>query len=163
MRQNEYFIQVLMEFVENKDFASMSEYTQHARVSCLEHSVFVAYVSFLIWNVFRMKEGKRSLIRGALLHDFFLYDWHDKSLGHKWHGFYHPSAALANAKGQFPINLVEADIIKKHMFPLVIYPPKYRQSAIVCIADKICAICEISRIYPNLFCMPEDITKKLDL
>ena len=37
---------------------------------------------------------------------------------------------------------IERDIIKRHMFPLNIRPPKYRESWIVCLADKICAVNE---------------------
>ena len=39
-------------------------------------------------------------------------------------------------------DLIERDIIKKHMFPLNIAFPKYKESLIVCIADKIIALYE---------------------
>ena len=44
-----------------------------------------------------MNVDKRSLIRGALLHDYFLYDWHDKNKPAKFHGFTHPKIAFENA------------------------------------------------------------------
>ena len=81
-----------------------------------------------------------SLITGALLHDYFLYDWHDKEDGHKRpHGFYHPSAALANAERDFEINSRTKNIIKRHMFPLTPIPPVCLEGWVVCIADKICS------------------------
>jgi uncharacterized protein len=36
------------------------------------------------------------------------------------------------------------------MFPLNISPPKYRESVIVCIADKISAVCETLQISNNI-------------
>ncbi len=42
----------------------------------------------------------------------------------------------------FSINKIEEDIILKHMFPLNIDIPKYRESWIVTVADKISASIE---------------------
>ena len=36
----------------------------------------------------------------------------------------------------------EKDIIEKHMFPLTRIPPSFRESAIVCLVDKACAVYE---------------------
>ena len=80
---------------------------------------------------------EKSLVRGALLHDYFLYDWHTG--GDKLHGLHHAARALENAEKDFDLGDIERDIIKRHMFPLNIRPPKYRESWIVCLADKICA------------------------
>ena len=76
------------------------------------------------------------MIRGALLHDYFLYDWHEKGENHRLHGFYHPKRALLNARKHFDLNGIEEDIIIKHMFPLTFPAPKYKESVIVCIVDK---------------------------
>lgn len=42
----------------------------------------------------------------------------------------------------FALNAVERDVIARHMFPLNLTPPRYRESILVCIADKICAVYE---------------------
>jgi len=84
-----------------------------------------------------------SLIRGALLHDYFLYDWHERSRDHRLHGFFHPRRALKNAREDFELTSIESDIILRHMFPLNPVPPKYLESWIVCIADKVCTMREI--------------------
>lgn len=81
-------------------------------------------------------------MRGALLHDYFLYDWHIKDPNRKAHGFSHAAAALQNAERDFALNAVERDVIARHMFPLNLTPPRYRESILVCIADKICAVYE---------------------
>ncbi|RHP26673.1 HD domain-containing protein [Clostridium sp. AM27-31LB] len=104
------------------------------------HSVSVAYMSCYIAEKYNLSVDYYSLITGALLHDYFLYDWHDKEDGHKRpHGFYHPSAALANAERDFEINSRTKNIIKRHMFPLTPIPPVCLEGWVVCIADKICS------------------------
>jgi len=117
-------------------------FVQHGSYSVYDHCVAVAYVSIAIAHALHIKVRLRSLVRGALLHDYFLYDWHKKDKAHKWHGFTHAKRALANAERDFAINDVERDIICKHMFPLNLKPPRYRESCIVCFADKICAVGE---------------------
>ena len=83
--------------------------------------------------------NRKAMIRGALLHDYFLYDWHNPDNGHRLHGFSHPYTSLKNAKRDYSITKWEADIIVKHMFPLTIVPPQTKEAWIVCLADKICA------------------------
>lgn len=120
----------------------MERYIQHGSTSCLKHTIAVAYVSIKIAKFMGIHCKRRDLIRGALLHDYFLYDWHDGEKGRSIHGFTHPYAALANADRDFTLTDTERDIIKKHMFPLTVYPPKCREGWIVCLADKVCSLYE---------------------
>lgn len=121
------------------------ELIQHFNVNCYEHSLAVAYLSVSLAYKFNVEVNMRSLIRGALLHDYFLYDWHEKDESHKLHGFSHAMTALKNASKDFELNEIEEDIIKKHMFPLNIALPRYKESVLVTMADKICAAYEVSR------------------
>lgn len=118
-------------------------FIQHANVSTYEHSIGVATMSLTLAAIFRVKVDKVSLVRGALLHDFFLYDWHDKTAMPKAHAYLHPLIAFDNAKKEFRLNAIEKNIIQAHMFPLSIVIPKYKESWIVVMADKICAMNEI--------------------
>lgn len=117
-------------------------FMQHGNVTVFQHSVGVACLCAYISLFIPLKINQRALIRGALLHDYFLYDWHVKDDNHKLHGFTHATRALENASRDFSLCKIEKDIIKKHMFPLNITPPRYLESFIVCIADKICALLE---------------------
>ncbi len=84
---------------------------------------------------------RASLIRGALLHDYFLYDWHDPDPSHRLHGFTHPFAALARAEEDFDdLTERERNIISRHMFPLVPIPPTCSEAWLVSLADKPCAL-----------------------
>jgi len=117
-------------------------FIQHGSVNVFEHSYSVACVGVYIAKRFRIKVDYPSLVRGALLHDYFLYDWHIPDKSHRLHGIYHAKKALYNASRDFELNKIERDIISKHMFPLNIKLPRYKESVIVCIADKICATYE---------------------
>lgn len=112
---------------------------QPGNVSVYEHCLKVAYLSLRISKVLNIDVDKKSLVRGALLHDYFLYDWHTHDERNKKHAWKHASYAYENASKEFNLNKIEKDIILKHMFPINIIPPKYMESVIVTIADKISA------------------------
>lgn len=117
-------------------------FLQHGNASCYDHSIRVAHVSLWLVLRARLSVNLSSLVRGALLHDYFLYDWHIPDPSHRWHGFTHARTALRNATRDFHLNEIERDIIAKHMFPLTLGLAKYKESAIVCLADKLCAVWE---------------------
>ena len=64
---------------------------QHGTTTVMRHCVNVAAASQRLARVLRLRVDKQALIRGALLHDYFLYDWHDPSRKREGlHGFVHP-------------------------------------------------------------------------
>ena len=123
---------------------SMEAYIQHSNISCLEHCLFVSYVSF--WICKRLGFDYIAAARAGLLHDFFLYDWHMKGERKGLHGFTHPHASLQNALRFFAINEIERDIIIKHMWPLTLSLPRYRETWVVLLVDKYCATLEFFRL-----------------
>lgn len=134
------------EMLKSPDVRKMDNYIQHADVTCLKHCISVAYTSCIISEKFHIHVDGKSLVRGAMLHDFFLYDWHCKDGRKGLHGFTHPKTALINAQKCFKLNSREKDIILKHMWPLTPVPPKYRESYIVSAADKICSVIETLKL-----------------
>ena len=126
------------------------EFIQHGTTSVFEHCVSVAKFSILMAHflekTLHIKVDRKSIVRGALLHDYFLYDWHEPVLAHKIHGFTHPGIACRNACRDFQVNHIEKNVIKRHMFPLTPIPPRYMESIIVCLADKRCALCETFKV-----------------
>lgn len=117
-------------------------FCQHGDCSVFEHCANVAYVSCALFMKLHINANWDELIRGALLHDYFLYDWHKKEDCHPAHAVYHPTLALKNARLDYELSEKEEDIILHHMFPLTILPPKSREAWMVCLADKICAVME---------------------
>ena len=85
---------------------------QHGKVSVYAHCVSVADTACVLAETLHLRVNERALIRGALLHDYFLYDWHDKANGHHWHGFTHPGTALHNASEDWKLTPMEREIIK---------------------------------------------------
>ena len=126
-------------------FSQMDTCMQHGGVSVTQHSVAVAYLSCRIACALHLRVDYDSLIRGALLHDYFLYDWHDPDPSHRLHGFRHARFALKNASEDFSLTPCEENIIARHMFPLNPTPPRCREAWIVCLADKLCAVRETVR------------------
>ncbi len=117
-------------------------FRQHGAVSTYEHSVDVTRMCLRLSRGLRIRTDQRSLVRGALLHDYYLYDWHEPRTEGGLHAFSHPGKALKNAARDFGLNEIERDMIRCHMFPLTVRPPRFRESAILCLADKICALRE---------------------
>lgn len=115
---------------------------QHGHMTVFDHSVAVACLCLYWVRLLRLRVDRRALVRGALLHDYFLYDWHVPDPSHRLHGFTHPRRALENAERDFRLGPIERDAIVRHMFPLTPMPPRYWESALVCGADKLCALCE---------------------
>ena len=136
-----YIIQKKLHYLETAGRLNETKnYIQHGSISVYAHCVNVARMSVRIAKWLPIQVNMDALVIGALLHDYFLYDWHDKNSHHKRpHGFYHPSAALANAERDFDLNWRVKNTIKRHMFPLTPIPPVCLEGWVVCIADKICS------------------------
>ncbi len=121
----------------------MKHFIQHGRISTYEHAASVTRLSFYLNRRLRLGASDPELVRGAFLHDFYLYDWHDSASHKRLHGFHHPAVALKNAMQRYALSPVEQNIIKSHMWPLTLFSfPKCRAAVIVCLADKICSAYE---------------------
>lgn len=140
--KREKFLEILDETRKNSRFDESVNYIQHGKTTVREHSINVAHTAYYMSHKLNLKVKEKELIRGALLHDYFLYDWHDKSLKNSIHGYTHPGSALKEAEKDFELSNTERDMIKHHMFPLTIMPPKTKEGVLLCIADKLCAIKE---------------------
>ncbi len=131
-------------------YLRLKSFIQHGNVTVYEHSIHVALCAIKLNRRLGVKGRERELVRGALLHDYFLYDWHDSeapgNIHPKLHGFYHPGIALKNATRDFALTEREKDIIKKHMWPLTVNPPRCREAWLVCLADKYASTLETLKL-----------------
>lgn len=137
------FFKIINDIITNETVQKMRDYRQHCDTSCYEHCIRVAYYSY--WIAKRLKLDYVSTARAAMLHDLFLYDWRKNYREVELeglHAFVHPKIALKNATQIFDLNKKEQDIIVKHMWPVTIAFPKYRESYIVTLMDKYSAIRE---------------------
>lgn len=132
------------DILNSRNFRRTKGYIQHGNMTVNAHVMNVARYSIALSENLHIPCNRRELIRGALLHDYFLYDWHipDEENPHRLHGFYHPGVALRNAAREYALTDRERNIIRRHMWPLTIVPPVYREAWIVTAADKWCSLME---------------------
>lgn len=141
------FLNVANDLLRDERVWEMQNYIQHGSISCLEHSFVVSYYSYTLVKKLRISCDERALIRGALLHDYFLYDWHDAESWHRLHGFRHPFFAYRNAMRDFQIGKREQEIIRKHMWPLTVIPPVCREAWVVNAVDTASGLVEVLAEY----------------
>lgn len=139
---------IIEPILRHEEWIKLHSYKHHLD-SRAKHLIDVCCRSWLKASK-KKKYDANSVAIGALLHDFFLYDWQDrttdlkktninnKTRRPKVHAFIHPIIALDNAYQFFPdiMNDTIKDIIMKHMWPLTGIPPKYKESWLVCSIDK---------------------------
>lgn len=140
------YMSIIEDLIDHPDLLKLNNITHHYYSTRLLYSFFVSYMSYKLAK--NLQLDYISTARAALLHDFFLEEREDiKELGIGSHNAVHPKIALENAKRITKINKLEEDIILKHMF--LCTPrggiPRYRESFIVTLIDKYCAIFEVSK------------------
>ncbi len=127
------FAEIARSIINNPQILSLREIAHHRDKSRFDHVMEVAWLSFVAAKRFKLDIS--AVVRGALLHDLFYYDWMNPEEAPQWHAFVHPFIALRNAKKFYSLSQKEEDIIKKHMWPLTVIPPFHAESLIVALAD----------------------------
>lgn len=135
------FVFLVRDILHSGEFREMKRYKHHVKGSLYDHSVKVAYLCYRHHKRFGLKTDIADFVRGAMLHDYYLYDLHDSCVSHKFHWFKHPKKALQNALEKYPaLTYTQRDMIKHHMFPLTPMPPMTKAGWLICFYDKIAAI-----------------------
>lgn len=119
----------------------MKRYIQHGKISTYDHCRNVVEFSCRMDKALHLHADRGTLAKGAMLHDLFLYDWHDGS--HRLHGFTHAEEAARNAERLFGVDQATRHVISSHMWPLnLTHIPKSKEAWIVCCADKMVSLYE---------------------
>ena len=105
------YMDIVKDILSSDIFKKLAGFVQHGSTSTMEHSINVSYTTYLVCK--KLNLDYKSAARAALLHDFYLYDWHRpaKEIGTHFHGFTHPYTAAKNAKKYFGITDQEAGMI----------------------------------------------------
>ena len=100
----------------SRNFNSTKSYIQHGNMTVNQHCMNVAKYSLAISDKLHIRCNRKELIRGALLHDYFLYDWHEGEAKKptNLHGFYHPGIALRNASREYDLTPVSYTHLRAH-------------------------------------------------
>ena len=136
------FIKIIKKTINHNNFKQLKSIRHHINSNTYRHSIKVAYLCYHHFKKHNLQVDLISLIRGALLHDYFLYDRRKNKKF--FHFITHPKTAYNNAILDYDkINKIERDIILRHMFPLTPIPPITKEGWIVCYYDKIATITDI--------------------
>ena len=142
MKNREEFENIIKDIKENETVNLMKNYRQHFNTSCYEHCYNASYYCFLIAK--KLHWDYKSVARAAMLHDLFLYDWRKRENNRKgFHAFTHGNTACQNACKLFNLTEKEQNIIKRHMFPVTLIPPKSKEGLLLTLVDKYCGLIEI--------------------
>lgn len=131
--------------LQDPNICQMKNFPQHKSSNTLQHSISVAKLSFRLAEKFGWEISEEELVKGALLHDYYLYNARTEEIPGYVHGISHPETALQNAMKDFHLTGKEKNIIRGHMWPLTLFtPPRSKEAVLVCIADKYVAAKEMS-------------------
>ena len=139
--ESEYF-SYIEDIIFSEYVNRLSKFTHHRYTTRLQHCINVSYYNYLVCKALGLDAHAGA--RAGLLHDLFFYNRKEyiRKAGEQFHNARHPKIALKNACENFEISPVEQDIILKHMFPLTLGLPKYRETVVIIFVDKYCAMAE---------------------
>ncbi len=144
------FLEIAGPVISTEEFKRQRAFKQHGSTSVYDHVMHVALRAFTKAYKKKEKYDLKALVYGALLHDYFLYDWHifNHKNGHKrFHGFNHPKIALNNALKVYALDKKTRNIIRSHMWPLTLFHiPTSREAWLVTICDKVVSFKETFKI-----------------
>ena len=136
----EEFLAMIEPIVSTKEYRRLKQHRHHIRSNVYDHSVRLAYLCYRHCKRHNCSAAPEEIVRGALLHDFFLYELHGDTRPPRFHGYRHPRHALNNAQARFgALSRGERDMILRHMFPVTPIPPKTRAGWLICFYDKVAA------------------------
>ena len=148
------FVALTRELLDSDQVRMMGRWKHHGPVTTLDHSLFVAFSTYRLARFLHV--DVRSAVRGALLHDLYLYDSKDRSAHPGNQCFDHPRFAARNAGLVTWLSPKEYNIILSHMWPLGGALPRSVEAWMVDLVDTVCAGLEISRI-----CRPSRLRERL--
>ncbi len=146
LKESYEFDSIINDITNHEKFLMLKQELHHG-INRYEHSIRVAKMTYKISK--KMNLDYERATRAALLHDFYLNE-ETKSMRPSKTLRVHPSLACFNAKENFDIDQKQENIIKSHMFPLSFSIPKYKESWIVTLSDKLVATHEMYRYKASL-------------
>lgn len=125
-------------FILEKLYQSQKEISHHHHSNIFNHEIGVAKYCYIVARKHPGKYDIKSLIFGALFHDYFLYNWRFEKNRRRPHAYAHPKIAYNNLIKQYEVNKKEKNMILAHMWPLMFfYFPMSKEAWLLCFADKV--------------------------
>lgn len=139
-KEDTEYLSYIEDLLETTEVQRLADFVQHYHSTRLDHSISVSYYSYKVAKKFN--GDLRATARAGLLHDLFYYDWRTTKFDEGSHAYMHPRIAAENAAKLTELSDLERDIIIKHMWGATIAFPRYKESYIVTMVDKYCAVQE---------------------
>ena len=145
MARNSIPYELVEDIVRSDRFLRAKTLGHHGKVSLADHSRRTAMYGR---NICRSLEkrgipvSEKDVVRACLLHDIGMTDLEvfDKVSWKK--AYLHPTRGAAIAREEYRAGRIQCDAIRKHMWPICIIPPLYKESWVVLAADKWCSFHE---------------------
>ncbi len=137
-RDYEEFMKLAEPIIETPAYQRLKQYIQHGNVTTYQHCMDVAWKAFRMNRRLHMGADEQDLVTACLLHDYYLYDWHDH--GDHLHGYHHPAIAAQCAREDFHVSEDVQKAIRSHMWPLTLSKlPSGKIAWLLTMSDKICS------------------------
>ncbi len=133
------FLEYTSDLLRNPLVQGMTQYHHHRAIDTHYHSMFVAYRVLKLCTLLNVTQDRREIVRAALLHDFYLYEWYTEKHDEN-HIYYHPKESVRNIEAHFgALTPMQRNMILSHMFPLSVEKPHCVGAWLLTAADKQCA------------------------
>lgn len=136
---------IYQSFLHDEKILRMKNIKMHRGSNTYEHCFKVAKLAVKrALRSFRKNTDLEVVLVGAILHDYYLYDWREDRSKLKGHSKRHQYIASENASKDFDVSPKVKKVIEAHMWPLNIkeYPKSY-EAKIVSLSDKAITIREV--------------------
>ena len=144
---DQYFKSCLDTMINHPAIQPLKHIPQHKGGTTYAHCVGVPSTAYRLAKRLHWDIDIKALVRGAMLHDYYLYDTETMPYSDYRHAMLHPKLAVANTEKIFDLNDKERNIILSHMWPIPGAPiPRCKEALLVSTADKICAHREMKRV-----------------
>lgn len=147
IQKDNNYMNIVDHILNNDEFNEIKKIEHHGTTR-FDHSLRVSYYSYKISKLLHLDYIETA--RAGLLHDFFLSDSNRNTKDRVVSTFIHPKEAVNNSIRVFGLNEKEMNIIRSHMFPINITIPKYAESWIVSVVDKIVGSLEFGKKFGYL-------------
>ncbi len=134
------FLNTVADIAADRTYQKLKNFIHHQSTNRYQHCLNVAWYTFL-WCK-KMGLNHVSAARGAMCHDFYLYDNAEFYKTGMRHAVVHPRYALLNTRLHFRTDQVMEDCILHHMWPAGLGRPITPEGVVVTVADKYCASLE---------------------
>lgn len=141
----EEYYSCIGDLLECNDVQQLKQFSHHIGTSRFQHCLNVSYYNFALCRLLGL--NSKAAARAGLLHDLFFYDRKTHEKIQNRHPAEHANIAFYNASMRFSISEPEGDMILNHMWPMTPHIPRYAETYVITVVDKLCAAAELSSYF----------------